>query len=92
MTASSSDTWEVYIIRAESGNLYTGITNNIKRRFSNHLKQDGGARFFRFSSPEEIVYRESHPNRSEATKREIAIKKLNRKEKLLLISLSGPMA
>lgn len=75
--------WEVYIIETDSGKLYTGITNNIERRFANHLNKRG-ARFFHFSSPKEIVYRESQPNRSEASKREIAIKKMSRQEKLSL--------
>lgn len=77
--------WEVYIIKTESGKLYTGITNNLEKRFSSHQKKSG-AKFFRISSPEKIVFREKFENRSLATKREIEIKKLSRKEKLLLIS------
>jgi putative endonuclease len=78
--------WEVYIIQAKSGKLYTGITKDLERRFSEHSKKNGkGARFFRISEPESIVFREPHPNRSEATKREIAIKKMNRPEKEDLI-------
>ena len=79
--------WEVYIIRAKSGKLYTGITSDLERRFDEHLKGDRGARFFHFSTPECIVYRETHSNRSEATRREIAIKKMSRYQKLELISL-----
>lgn len=78
--------WEVYIIQTESGKLYTGITNDLERRFSEHQKARKGARFFRISKPVKIVFRESHPNRSEATKRESAIKKMSRKEKLALFS------
>jgi len=78
--------WEVYIIQAKSGKLYTGITKDLERRFSEHSKKNGqGARFFRISEPQSIVFRESHLNRSEATKREIAIKKMNRSEKEELI-------
>lgn len=84
MTKDTPDSWEVYIIQTESGKLYTGITNDISRRFSNHLNKRGGARFFHFSNPEKIVYRELHPNRSEASKRECAIKKMSRIEKLAL--------
>lgn len=78
--------WEVYIIETESGKFYTGITNNLKRRFEEHQKKRKGARFFHFSSPEKVVFRESHPNRSQASKREIEIKKMTRKEKLELIT------
>lgn len=77
--------WEVYIIETESGKLYTGITTNLDRRFTAHLSSEKGARFFRFSAPRQILLREKYPNRSKATKREIAIKKMSRREKLKLI-------
>jgi putative endonuclease len=76
--------WEVYIIQTKSGKLYTGITTNLDRRFADHQKSQKGARFFRFSTAECIVFRESHPNRSKATQREIKIKKMSRREKLIL--------
>lgn len=81
----NNNKWEVYIIQTRSGKLYTGITNNLERRLEEHRTRRKGARFFRFSTPEKIVFRESHPNRSQASKREIAIKKMSRKEKLALI-------
>lgn len=77
--------WEVYIIQSEDGKLYTGITNDIKRRFDAHRQGRKGARFFHFSAPQKILFRESHPNRSEASRRENAIKKMSRQEKLKLI-------
>lgn len=88
MTKLAEKEWEVYMIQAESGKLYTGITNRLEHRFEEHKKKLKGARFFHFSGPEKILFRESHPNRSEATKREIAIKKLSRKQKLELIKTS----
>jgi putative endonuclease len=77
--------WEVYIIRTTSGKLYTGITNNLEKRFAAHLNGKTGARFFHISQPEEIVFRETHPNRSEASRRENLIKQMSRQEKLNLI-------
>ena len=77
--------WTVYIIQAESGRLYTGITKDLERRFKEHKEKPQGARFFRFSSPEKVVYQESQPNRSEATKREREIKRMTRKQKMLLV-------
>lgn len=85
MTKKSS--WEVYIIETMSGKLYTGITTDLDRRFADHQKGEKGARFFRFSSPKAIRFREKQPNRSKATKREIEIKKMSRKEKLRLIRI-----
>jgi len=80
--------WIVYIIKASSGKLYTGITKDLNRRFEEHRTSPLGAQFFHFSTPESIVFCESHPNRSEATKREIEIKKMTRKQKLNLIETS----
>lgn len=80
--------WVVYIIQTESGKLYTGITNNLERRFKSHLQKKSGAKFFHFSKPVQIVFREPHQNRSEATKREIEIKKMSRTQKLALINIA----
>lgn len=81
--------WFVYIIEAESGKLYTGITKDLEKRFEAHLKMRTGARFFRTSPPKEILYNECFENRSEATKREIEIKKMSREEKLKIVKKSG---
>jgi putative endonuclease len=78
--------WFVYIIEAENGKLYTGITTDIDRRFSEHQSRKGGARFFHTSQAKKLVYQETQANRSEASKREAAIKKLSREAKLVLIS------
>lgn len=78
--------WELYIIRTESGKLYTGITTDLDRRFVDHQKGGKGAKFFRISGAKEIVYRESHPDRSSATKREAAIKKMSLQEKLDILA------
>jgi putative endonuclease len=81
----SENQWVVYMILTDSGKLYTGITNNLERRFDEHKNQSKGASFFHFSGPSKIVYSEPHPDRSSASKREIAIKKLTRKQKDQLI-------
>ena len=77
--------WIVYMIQTSLGTLYTGITNNLKSRFEAHKKVGKGARYFRLASPEKIVYQESCVDRSEASKRECAIKKMSRLQKLALI-------
>ena len=84
MAASKSD-WFVYMIEAENGNLYTGITTDLARRFSEHQSKQGGAKFFHSSAAKQMVFQEPHPDRSSASKREIAIKKLSRKAKIDLI-------
>lgn len=84
---SAESPWWVYIIRARSGKLYTGITTDVERRLGEH--DDGGlkgARFFRGDPPQALVYREAADNRSAASRREAAIKALSRDAKLALIA------
>ena len=80
-------TWQVYIIKTNTGKFYTGITTDMTRRFSEH-KKNNGAKYFRLESPKEIVFLEVCKNRSEATKRELEIKSLNRSKKLKLVKKS----
>jgi putative endonuclease len=77
--------WFVYIIEASDGSLYTGVATDVERRFSEHRGAGKGARFFRGRKPLEVVYTESHPDRSSAQRRESVIKKLPRGGKLELI-------
>jgi len=84
-----SNDWEVYLIRTRDGKLYCGITTDLDRRFEEHRSGKKGARFFRFNQPEAIVFRESHPDRGSATRREIAIKRMTRRQKLRLIHGDG---
>jgi len=76
--------WFLYIIETEGGRLYTGITTDIERRFSQH--QSGkGAKYFHIDAPKQVVYRREFENRSVASKEEVRIKRLSRGQKLLLI-------
>ena len=77
--------WSVYIIRCDDGSLYTGVSTDVERRFREHRDQPRGARYFSGRRPLEVVYREDGHDRSTAARREAAIKKLSREEKLLLI-------
>jgi len=78
--------WCVYMLLCDDNTIYTGITNDLKKRFENHILGKG-AKYLRGRKPLEIVYTENFQNRSMATKREMEIKKLNRKEKEALIKL-----
>jgi putative endonuclease len=81
---STSTNWTVYIILCSDNSLYTGITNNLPRRFSQHCGTKG-AKYFRGRQPVKVVYAEISDNRSTASKREFAIKQLSHAEKVLLI-------
>lgn len=81
---SNKKQWLVYILRCADGTLYTGMTDDIKHRIAAH-NAGKGAKYTRGRGPVEIVYRECCESRSAALKRECAIKKLPRPQKLTLI-------
>ena len=76
----------VYILRCRRNLLYTGITTDIKRRFGEHLGGKTGAKFTRSNPPDSVEAVWSCENRSLASKLEYAVKKLNKRQKLTLIS------
>jgi putative endonuclease len=78
--------WQVYIIEADDGTLYTGITTDLERRFAEHLQGPRGARYFGGRRPVRVIYREAAADRSAACRREAEIKSLNRKAKLKLVA------
>lgn len=75
--------WTVYILRCRDGTLYTGITDDLERRLKAH-NAGKGARYTRGRGPVTLVYTEAAPDKSAALRREAAIKKLPRREKLKL--------
>lgn len=77
--------WTVYILECADGSLYTGITTDLQRRITEH-ETGKGARYTAGRGPFRLVYQELHTNRSDATKRETAIKTLTRAGKLALNS------
>ncbi len=81
--------WSVYMIEASDGTLYTGITVDIKRRWQEHLTGKNGAKYFRGRVPSKLRFFEVGHNRSSASQREAAIKKMNRKQKEQLIRSMG---
>jgi putative endonuclease len=78
--------WFVYMIRTSDGQLYTGITTDIQRRWQQHSSGKGGARYFRGRKPELLCLLEEHIDRSSASKREAAIKKLSKTAKEALVA------
>jgi putative endonuclease len=80
----SAPRWYVYIVATARGSLYTGITTDVERRFGEHRGGQRGARYFRLAAAARILHVEAHESRSSASKREAAIKKMTRAEKLAL--------
>ena len=77
--------WIVYILKCSDESFYTGITNNLTKRLEMHISGNG-SKYLRGRLPIKLIYKEILPNRSLASKREIEIKKLNKKEKQLIIN------
>lgn len=82
----SASLWYLYLVRCANGHLYTGVTTDVTRRFSEH--QSGGiksAKYLRGKGPLTLMYQEQVGSQGDALRREIAVKKLSRAQKLTLI-------
>ena len=119
MNVANNNGWFVYMIRCDDDSLYTGITTDMVRRWSEHSqpvsstsltdqqrsgrckeeacgpannsredtrKASRGAKFFRGRQPLQLAYIESGHDRSSASRREAAIKRLPRAAKLQLLT------
>ena len=76
----------VYILECSDNTLYTGITTDLQRRVDEHNTSEKGAKYTRLRRPVRLVYSEEQTDRSSASKREYALKKLSRMQKLALVS------
>jgi putative endonuclease len=75
----------VYIVKCNDESLYTGWTNNIEKRIKMH-NSGQASKYTRARLPVKLVYLENLGNKSLALRREAAIKKMTRKEKIVLIN------
>ena len=73
-----------YILKCSDNSLYTGWTNDIEHRVKMH-NEGKGAKYTRGRGPVKLVYLEEFETKQEAMSSEAKIKRLSRKEKLLLI-------
>lgn len=76
----------VYMLRCKDGSLYTGWTNDLQHRLAVH-SAGRGAKYTRGRAPLTLVYTEELADKETALKREAAIKKLTRTEKLALCAM-----
>lgn len=72
------------MLRCADGTLYTGATNDLARRVATHAA-GRGARYTRARLPVILVFQQKAGDQSAAFKREAALKKLSRQEKLKLV-------
>ncbi len=82
----------VYILTCYDKNkkktYYTGLTNNLGRRYAEHSKGKKGAKYTR-NKTVYLSYTEPQKNHSRAIMRENEIKKWSHKEKMIIIREHG---
>ena len=88
---SAGGAWFVYIVRCRDGSLYTGMTSDVKRRCDQH-NAGTASRYTRSRLPVRVEFQEPQPTRSQALRREAAIKALTRRQKEALIRRPPPVA
>jgi putative endonuclease len=74
----------VYILLCIDNSFYIGSTNNVEKRFKDHI-EGRGARYTKSHPPDKMIYQEKFATKSEALKREIQLKRLTRREKEFII-------
>ncbi|MBP3634564.1 MAG: GIY-YIG nuclease family protein [Oscillospiraceae bacterium] len=82
--------WYTYMVRCRDGSLYTGYTNDVKQREKVH-NTGKGAKYTKSRLPVSLVYYEEFADKSQALKRECAIKKLTKAQKEALITGKEPL-
>ncbi len=77
--------WYLYVLECENDAFYTGITDDLKRRFSEHFFKKGGA-YTKRNKPRVLAYTEIFDEKSLAKDREKQIKRWSRAKKKALIN------
>lgn len=77
--------WSIYIIRCADNSLYTGITTDVNRRFSQHEK-GSGAKYLKTRRPFVLVFQQTVGDRSQASKLEYAVKQLPKAKKEQIVT------
>lgn len=87
--AARRGAWRVYLLRCRDGSLYAGATNDLARRLEAHAR-GRGSRYTRSRLPVALAYSERAADRGAALRREAALKRLTRAEKLALVARARP--
>lgn len=78
----------VYLVECVDKSYYCGITTDIDRRVYEHNESVKGAKYTRSRRPVKLIWSKIVENRSEATKLELQIKNMSKKEKIALVLTS----
>ncbi|NWK77605.1 GIY-YIG nuclease family protein [Aquitalea sp. LB_tupeE] len=83
--SSPTGQWQLYVLECRDGALYTGISNNVARRYAAHLAGKG-ARYTRLNPPQRIALVHPFADKSQALKAEYAFKRLSAAAKRQLVA------
>lgn len=75
----------VYMVRCQNNALYTGWTNDLEARIAKHLSRKG-AKYTKAFKAKQLVYFEELTTKSQALKREYALKQLTKAQKEALVA------
>lgn len=75
----------VYVIECINGAYYTGYTTDVDRRYKEHQQGSAKSRYTRSFPPKKLMATWMFDNKSDALKKEAAIKKLSKEEKRALL-------
>ena len=72
--------WWLYMIECRGGGIYIGITDDVGRRYGEHVAGTG-ARYTRLNPPTLLLAKREFPNRKSAAQEEYRMKRLSTLEK-----------
>lgn len=75
-----------YILTCSDNTFYVGSTNDLEKRLHQHNNLKSGAHYTKIRRPVVLSYNETHTTYGEARAREGELKRLNRKEKMALLT------
>ncbi|MDP7113414.1 MAG: GIY-YIG nuclease family protein [Myxococcota bacterium] len=88
MGVTPSESWIWYVLRCADGSLYCGITTDLARRLDQH-NSGRGSKYVWSRRPATVVLREEVGERSTASKREVAFKRLGKRQKEAVVLAAG---
>ena len=84
--SKNQNLWCVYVLSCKNSYLYTGITNNLRKRLAAHEKGTG-SKFVRSQRPFELLKAIYCADESEARKLEYSLKRLKRRDKFKALGI-----
>lgn len=89
---TTSEGWQVYIVRCGDGSLYTGIAADLERRLAEHQSQGPKcAKYLRGRMPLELVFTIPASDRAQASRWENRLKQLSKADKEALVAGLKPL-